>query len=214
MLKTEEDLVAAALALDAEAVPGWSPQEATLARGGRRFTETEVAGLRRAIHQGRDPLGEAFIRIRSRETRRQEGATYTPPRIVRAMLAWAARQQQPARVVDPGTGSGRFLIRAAKRFPAAELVGVELDPLAALMARANVAASDLRDRAEIRVGDYREAQLDRIEGRTLFLGNPPYVRHHQIDRYWKGWLAGEAGLRGHPHSQLAWHPLAFVAIPR
>ena len=203
LLKTEEDLVAAALALGAKDVRGWSQQESTLASGSPRFAETEVAGLRRAILKGRDPLGEAFLRIRSQATRRIKGATYTPPRIVRAMLGWAARQRQPGRVVDPGTGSGRFLIRAAKRFPAAELVGVELDPLAALLARANVAVSDLRDRAEIRFGDYREATLDKIEGRTLFLGNPPYVRHHQIDRHWKEWLAAEAGLRGHPHSQLA-----------
>ena len=123
-----------------------------------------------------DPLGDAFSRIRSPETRRKEGATYTQPRIVQAMLAWAARQEQPTRVVDPGTGSARFLLRAARRFPAAELVGVELDPLAALMARANLAASGFRDRAEIRVEDsgklQRELVLHELGGRRIVVIEP------------------------------------------
>ena len=131
------------------------------------------------------------------------------------MLTWAARQEQPTRVVDPGTGSARFLVRAARRFPVAELVGVELDPLAALMARANLAANGFQDRAEVRVEDYRATNLEEREGRTLFLGNPPYVRHHQIDRCWKDWLAIEAELRGYPHSQLAGlHIYFFLATLR
>lgn len=214
-LKTEDDLVAAALALDAETVPGWSPQESILAKGTQRFIGAGIERLQRAIQAGRDPLGDAFSRIRSPETRRKDGATYTPPRIVQAMLTWAARQEQPARVVDPGTGSARFLVRAARRFPAAELLGIELDPLAALLARANLAASNFQDRAEIRVQDYREVDIEARDGRTLFLGNPPYVRHHQIDRRWKEWLATEAALRGYPHSQLAGlHIYFFLATLR
>ena len=203
LLKTEGDLVAAALALGAETVPGWSAQESTLAKRAVCFSDARIEQIRRAIEAGRDPLGDAFSRIRSPEARRKEGATYTPPRIIQSMLAWAARQEPPVRIVDPGTGSARFLLRAARRFPTAELVGVELDPLAALMARANLAASGFGDRAEVRVGDYRRTKLEKREGRSLFLGNPPYVRHHLIDRRWKNWLAMEAGRRGHRYSQLA-----------
>ncbi|HEV2452121.1 MAG TPA: hypothetical protein VGS62_09350, partial [Streptosporangiaceae bacterium] len=35
------------------------------------------------------------------------------------------------------------------------------------------------------------------------LGNPPYVRHHQIAREWKDWLAGSAARRGLTASRLA-----------
>ncbi len=203
LLKTEGDLVAAALALGAKTVPGWSAQESALANRAVCLSDARIEKIRRAIKTGRDPLGDAFSRIRSPEARRKEGATYTPPRIIQSMLAWAARQETPVRIVDPGTGSARFLLRAARRFPTAELVGVDLDPLAALMARANLAASGFGDRAEVRVGDYRRTKVEKREGRTLFLGNPPYVRHHLIDRRWKNWLAMEARRLGHRHSQLA-----------
>ncbi len=39
-------------------------------------------------------------------------------------------------MLDPGTGSGRFLIAAARKFPTADLVAVEADPFAALILRA------------------------------------------------------------------------------
>lgn len=203
LLKTEGDLVAAALALGAERVKGWSTAEKVLARQKEALSEEQEGRLRRAIGAGRDPLGDAFGRIRTPEVRRSSGATYTPPRIIQSMLSWAGRQEEPGRVVDPGSGSSRFLLRAAKRFPEAGLVGVEIDPLAAMIGRANLAAAGLEDRAEVILGDYRSAKLGRGSGRTLFLGNPPYVRHHLIERKWKSWLGREASARGYAYSQLA-----------
>ena len=38
---------------------------------------------------------------------------------------------------------------------------------------------------------------------TLFLGNPPYVRHHGITPRWKAWLSREARRLALPSSQLA-----------
>ena len=55
------------------------------------------------------------------------------------MVDWAANYATPARVVDPGSGSGRFSLAAAKTFRNAELIAVEVDPLAALILRANAA---------------------------------------------------------------------------
>lgn len=69
------------------------------------------------------------------------GATYTPRAIVSAMTAWPSRK--PARVVDPGAGSGRFIVSAGRAWPKAELVGVEIDPVAALLARAHVNTAGL-----------------------------------------------------------------------
>ena len=42
-----------------------------------------------------------------------------------------------------------------------------------------------------------------MAGQTLFIGNPPYVRHHLLDPRWKTWLIDEATKRGHSASQLA-----------
>ncbi len=48
------------------------------------------------------------------------------------------------------------------------------------------------------VADYREIELAECNGRTAFIGNPPYVRHHEIGDDWKAWYAlkfAEFGIR-------------------
>ena len=119
------------------------------------------------------------------------------------MVDWAAGHAIPDRVVDAGLGSGRFIVEAGRRFPRATLVGIELDPVPAILARANLAVLGLSTRAQVILGDYRNVQLDPFLGRTLFIGNPPYVRHHLLEPRWKEWLTREAGRRGHSASQLA-----------
>ena len=120
-------LVGAALARGAGDVPGWSVAEAQLVgRVDPVAPDAETLELVRAVVQaGGDPLGEAFAALRSPEARRPLGATYTRP-IVASMVEWAADQSAPARIVDPGSGSGRFALAAGRRFPGASLVAVEL----------------------------------------------------------------------------------------
>ena len=114
---------------------------------------------------------------------------YTPASIVQAMVTWIERSTIPDRVVDPGAGSGRFIIEAGRRFPNAELVAVEMDPLAALMLRANLKVLGLADRSTVIVDDYRSCVLPKAQGVTAFIGNPPYVRHHDLGATWKSWYA-------------------------
>jgi len=202
-LVSEAALVEYLGALGAATVPAVSAAERDLLKGRGPANADVVRGLRRAIRAGDDPLGEAFARLRSPAQRRPVGATYTPLRIVDEMVAWAATHALPDRVVDPGTGSARFLLAAGQAFPKAELVGLELDPLAALMARANLTAAGMATRSRVLVGDYRTLELERISGKTLFIGNPPYVRHHLIAPEWKDWLVKQAGSRHYTASQLA-----------
>ena len=96
-----------------------------------------MAEFRERIKAGEDPLGDAFCSIRGPEERRPLGQTYTPAPIIGSMIGWAAGQGWPAWVIDPGVGSGRFLMAAAQQWPQAMLVGVDIDPVAAIMARAN-----------------------------------------------------------------------------
>ncbi len=203
LIRSERDLLAVALALGAATVPGWSEGEAAAAVGLAEAPGSLVAATLGQILDGGDPLGEAFCALRSPSERRNLGATFTPGPMVRSMLDWAAGLGAPDRVVDPGVGSGRFLVEAARRFPKAELVGVEVDPAVAPLARANLAALGLAGRSRVVVGDYRTADLPAIGGRTLYLGNPPYVRHHLQGAAWKRWLVDRAGLRGLRASQLA-----------
>ncbi|HEX7324480.1 MAG TPA: class I SAM-dependent methyltransferase [Rhodanobacteraceae bacterium] len=162
-----------------------------------------VAELRAVILAGGDPLGDALMHLRSADARRVSGATYTPGPIVTSMVAWARREGVPARVVDPGTGSGRFLIAAGRAFPTARLVAIEPDPVATILLRANLATLGMLDRTTILTCDYRQAKLPAELGRTLFIGNPPYVRHHQIGPDDKAWFARAAAAFGVRASKLA-----------
>jgi hypothetical protein len=129
------------------------------------------------------------------------------------MVDWSAAIDTPVRVIEPGTGSGRFLLAAGRRFPQAALVAVETDPLAALICRANLAAAGLAQRAVVRLEDFRSAGLEETDGRTLYIGNPPYVRHHHIDAAWKNWFKEEAAGLGFKASALAGlHVHFFLAI--
>lgn len=196
-IESERHLVAIALALGAQDVPGWSAAETGLARDLPTVSRDLIGTVRRRIHAGGDPLGVAFCRLRVPEVRRPQGATYTPHVIVRAMLKWAASFARPVRVIDPGVGSARFLVAAGRRFADARLIGIDIDPLAAVLARAHLSCAGLADRAEVILGDYRDLPIRPVDGRTLFVGNPPYVRHHQITAEWKAWLtktASDVGL--------------------
>lgn len=203
-LDSERDLVSAALALGAREVRGWSEEEHALSKDvGPAPSKRQVRALQKGINNGDDPLGDAFCTLRSPEQRRPDGATYTPREIVDSMVEWSANQLTPERVVDPGSGSARFAVAAGRRFPAAKLVAVELDPLAALISRAHLASAGLANRSRVILADYRAYEFKDFPGRTLFIGNPPYVRHHDLATSWKEWLVREANALGHPASQLA-----------
>ena len=169
--------------------------------------DSRLIGL---IRSGQDPLGDALMHLRSSDQRRPLGATYTPSEIVSSIVAWVAERSRPARVVDPGTGSARFLLEAGRVLPEALLVGVEIDPLAALLARANLTAAGFDHRAQILVRDYRDADLGQFEDTTAYIGNPPYVRHHQIEPDWKEWLATNAASLGLKASGLAGMHVHFM----
>jgi len=204
-------LVALADRLGAATVAGWSDAERQLVAQARAAERTGLAGLgfgagaaRDGIRRGGDPLGEAFCALRGPARRRSRGQTFTPPVIIESMISWAASAgSRPARVVDPGTGSARFLRAAGYRWPGADLVGVEIDPLAAIVGRASLAAAGLAARSRIILGDYRAVTLPPCAGPTLFLGNPPYVRHHQIAADGKDWLRQAAAAYGLRASGLA-----------
>lgn len=217
LLDSQGKLVRAALELGAADVPGWSKDEERVAKSALdvRVPRSAVQRLRAAIKDARDPLGDAFCLLRSPEQRRPMGATYTPPLIVSTMVEWAADQGAAARVIDPGTGSGRFIVAAGRRFRRAQLIAVEVDPLAALVARANLATVGFAGRSHVELTDYRSLRVEATRGRSLYIGNPPYVRHHQVSAEWKRWLTTTAKEIGLEASTLAGlHAYFFLATAK
>jgi adenine-specific DNA-methyltransferase len=225
----ERALVAAAWRLGAATVSGWSDAEQRLAEQAGPVDHGGPAGpggpappwldpdtVRDEIRRGGDPLGMAFCALRDPARRRPLGQTFTPPAVIDRMVSWAAGTGDGlARVVDPGSGSARFLIAAGRRWPGASLIGVEIDPVAAIIGRASLAVAGLAARSRIILGDYRAVSLPPAPAPTLFLGNPPYVRHHHIGPEWKDWLRRAAAGQGLPASGLAGlHVHFFLATAR
>lgn len=166
--------------------------------------------VRSAIQGGEDPLGDAYCQINSPEERRDRGQTFTPAHVVTGMLAWAKRQRKRVcRVVDPGAGTGRYTLAGLRAFPKARGIAVEMDPTVAILLRANLAAAGLEQRVEVVLSDFRTLSVPAIDGVTLWFGNPPYVRHHDITADWKDWYTKTLKRFGHEGSQLAGLHLHF-----
>ena len=211
----ESMLIALAGAMGAATVPGITAAERRLLRNERETPRQLASEVLDCVHRGGDPLGEAFCHLRPADIRRKSGAVYTPRAIIDTMCSWAQSVGSPTTIVDPGAGSGRFLLAAGRCFPSARLVGIENDPIAALIARANLAGAGLAQRSEVRVENFLESRFGDLSGKTLFIGNPPYVRHHSIPQRWKAWLKSEAVQLQVKASALAGlHAYFFLAIAK
>lgn len=201
---SEPELVALAIALGATRSGGpLSAKECRLISGAseRKPDRRVVSRAEEAIRSGLDPLGTTFCLLRPGSRRRQVGAVYTPRELVRPMVDWVL-SENPQRVVDAGSGSGRFSAEIASRGVDVEIVAVELDPVASLMSRAALAVHRHR-KAQVLQVDYTRLRLPIRRGPTAFVANPPYVRHHDLDPGAKIWAQEAARIAGHSISGLA-----------
>lgn len=92
-----------------------------------------------------------------------------------ALLAAACDAAPGARVLEAGCGVGAALLAAAARRPQARFTGLERDPVAAGLARRNIALNGLAERVEVLDGDV--AQKFRTLERAPFdaaMTNPPF----------------------------------------
>jgi adenine-specific DNA-methyltransferase len=146
--------------------------------------------------------GEAFCQALPMAQRRAQGITFTPQWLVDGMLGRAAVHGGFDTIVDAGAGSGRFTFAALARFPGARVLAIEKNASLAAALRRRVHSAALQARVQVIEDDFRAAALP-PRGRTLFIGNPPYVRHHDIDAQWKDWYRAGMAERGVAASQLA-----------
>ncbi len=146
-------------------------------------------------------VGLLYTGMMPARLRAQQGAYYTPPALCERLLDLATEvgiDWRSARVLDPASGGGAFLVAAARRIstslanvPAAvalrhiqrHLHGFELDPFAGWMAQVFVDASldelysgaGSRLHPVVRVVDALEQSTEPDEF-DLVVGNPPYGR--------------------------------------
>jgi adenine-specific DNA-methyltransferase len=156
---------------------------------------------RLSIQRGEDPLGDHFVNVIPAEDRRAQGATFTPPWLIDLQLDRIATKNTPTRVVDSGAGTGRYALAAARRWPRAKIIAIEKNPVLAEAIRINALVARLK--IHVICADYLTLDLPRIAGVTAFVGNPPYVRHHDISAELKKWYSATMRKLGLPDSQLA-----------
>jgi tRNA1(Val) A37 N6-methylase TrmN6 len=92
-----------------------------------------------------------------------------------ALLAAACAAAPGSRVIEAGCGVGAALLAAAARQPDASFVGLEIDPFAVELGRANIASNDMSDRVRILQADiaapFSELNEPPFDGA---LANPPF----------------------------------------
>lgn len=112
--------------------------------------------------------------------RKRLGQFFTPPAIARFMARWAVTAEASS-FLDPAAGTGVFLEEAARTLgPSSVMVGWELDPALAQLAKARVPA------CTIRLGDFLlQPPSHRYDAVVC---NPPYLRHRALrypDSIWR-----------------------------
>ncbi len=175
------------------------------------------------VLEGCHALTSLYTTLLPGKERSELGAFYTPPALTKRLLDLAEEggvDWKTARVLDPASGGGAFLLEAAARMRASltdaepafilaqlstRLCGMELDGNAAALSQAalEIALADLitlsgRDAPVfIKVGDTLEVEPSEIY--DLVIGNPPYGRVQLTEaqrlRYGRS-LYGHANLYG------------------
>jgi len=213
-IDSEKELARLACLLGAPDCGGpLSPEEWEVIEGARQgqvIAPRLVERMRQAIRAGGDPLGDALCALRPALARRADGAFYTPSPIVDTMAGWLLTHPL-ARVVDPGCGSGRFAAAVARQQPDLPIIAVDTDPLATLLTRATLAVIGARD-VRVVQRDYLTLALLPCEGRTGYIANPPYIRHHDLPAGAKEWAAATGKRLGVRVSGLSGlHALFYLA---
>jgi len=124
--------------------------------------------------------------LRGAAERNRRGQFATPPALALdiAKYARSKRRNRPGtvRFLDPAIGSGSFYSAFRHAFSENAIsaaIGIELDPDAAKVAASLWGETGLR----VTLGDFTKADPPRGNERfDVVLTNPPYVRHHHLDR--------------------------------
>lgn len=93
--------------------------------------------------------------------------------VAAALAAVAARRTEPLRIADLGTGSGAILGALLSELPRSLGWGVDRSEDACRVARGNLDALGLGERALVLTGDWARAL--RSNGLDLVVSNPPYI---------------------------------------
>lgn len=168
----------------------------------RHLDQLHAALSEASLEETTDPLGRLYEATRSTGERRTGGQFYTPPAVARVATEWAlSGTTESRRVLDPGAGSGTFLVTANQALTAIEaegaLVGVDIEELPLRLARLRLQLLDdprpvrtlncsffdlspsepppTHDRFPDPDADGPLGQFDAV------IGNPPFIRGDELE---------------------------------
>lgn len=110
----------------------------------------------------------AWEKKSDRAKRRAQGSFWTPESLAGLMAEWLG-QINPARVLDPGAGSGNLLAPFEAILPEAELCGAEQDKDLRNVLKARLPGAEI-------VADFWQAN----DSFPAIVANPPYIRFDKI----------------------------------
>lgn len=151
-----------------------------------------------ALDREQDVLAAIYERAVTPRHRRQLGTFFTSPALVEHVLDRAEHMLDgpPGVIVDPGAGVGAFSVAAARRWPAARVLAVDVNLVTLGLLGARLAYEGLQDQADLVLEDF----LTWIDRRPpadaeswLYLGNPPYTRTQALDAETKARAAAVTG---------------------
>lgn len=135
-----------------------------------------------------DFLGCLYMSILSVGKKDTEGIFYTPFKIVDKIIS-SVNFSSNTKVLDPGCGSGNFLIQAYKNMKKQSidsdiivnlLYGYDIDNIAVLLAKINIYILDIEinfDKINIYCLDYLNNSID--EKFDIVIGNPPWGKKYK-----------------------------------
>lgn len=121
------------------------------------------------------------------------------PRSETEMLVELSLTQQPATVVDVGTGSGCIAISLAVHLSSVIVYAIDVSPAAIAVAQRNAVRHNVADRVHLVVGDVLTPRPGLSD---LIVSNPPYVSAGEVSslpasvRNHEPWLALDGGPDG------------------
>jgi adenine-specific DNA methylase len=194
--------------------PSWIDAALTLLETGKLRSELRATVEALEKTPG-DVLGRLYEELVPQEERRRLGEFYTPKPIAEFMVAWAVHDGG-AEVLDPGVGSGTFLVEAVRRLramgaerPVERVVGVDVNPLAVLMATLNLLKVEPGSKPRVLLADFFDLSPLTLGYFSAVVCNPPYTRHHELSPEYKEKIARvverETGLKVSRLSSLYLH---------
>lgn len=157
-----------------------------------------VALVREAMGSTDDALAGIYERAVRPRHRRRLGTFFTSPVLVEHMLNGGERLagRSPDVVIDPGAGVGAFTLAAARRWPAARIVAVDINLVTLGLLAVRLDHEGLSERAELVLGDFVAwwQTTERVSDSVwLTVGNPPFTRSQSLDAETKRDAADAAG---------------------